>query len=156
MDAREPLESTQARSPRRLTEVATRAALAALAATGLFWIAISDLQGVEATAVFFFLAAIAGGVAVALCVRLSNGAFGAADAQPLATHPGWFRFVPGRSGGVGFLALAGVMSTAALRAPWMGPPMLLCLALGALAAPVIFVVQRKRAARSLPLSIAPR
>jgi hypothetical protein len=135
--------------------VAIRAALGSLAAM-FFWIAIFERQGLEATAVFLFLVAIGGGLAVALFVRLSNGAFGAADDQPLAMHPGWFRFVPGRSGAVGLLALAGVMATAVLRAPWMGPPMLCCLALGALAAPVIFVVQRRRAARSLPPSIAPR
>ena len=153
MDAREPFESTTSALARRLSGLAIPVTVAALAAIGVVWIAGADRGDIGATAVFLFLMAIVGGMAAALVVYLSNGTFGAADDQPLAIHRGWFRYQPGRSGAVGALAIVGLMVTAFLRAPWMGPPMLVCLALGALASPLIFVAQRKRAARCLPPSI---
>lgn len=98
--------------------------------------------------------ALVGGVLAAFVAVVTGRSFGGREDLPLARHPGWFRYTSGRSGSVGVLCMAAFVLTGLSKGgAILGPPALLCLVLGIAAAPAVFVLQRRRAARSLPPSI---
>ena len=151
---RPALESRTVPRSRSLQELALPVVVGSVAMLAVAAVAIGAVQGGEAELVVVMLLLCAAGAVVASLVRWAGGSFGAPDAQVLPRHGGWFRYVPGRSGALGLLAIVGFIASAVLRGGLIiGAPALLGLVLGIAAAPVVFVFQRKRASRSLPPSI---
>ena len=154
MDRPEPFALTSAASPRRLADLALPATVTGLVGAGIGAVMLGVVRDYEALAVSLLVLATVGGAAIATGARLLGRSFGAAEAQGLPRHRGVFRYEAGRSGAVGVIAIVGFLASALVRGgEILGPPAQLCLALGVLAAPVIFVIQRKRSARALPPSI---
>ena len=154
MDGPEPFALTSSSSPRRAADLVLPATVTGLVGAGIGAVVLGVVSGSEALLVSLLVAATVGGAAIAFVARLLGRSFGAAETQGLPRHRGVFRYETGRSGAVGLVAIGGFLVTAFLRAgESLGPAAQLCLTLGVLAAPVIFVVQRKRSARALPPSI---
>jgi hypothetical protein len=153
MSAQEPFQMTVGARRGRLADLAPVLISGTLVALGALAILTGALRDAMGVTVLLILVAVVGGALVAVAARLLGRPLGAAENLSLAVHPGWLRYTPGRSGAIGVLAIVGFMVTVALRAPWLSPVMLSCLVLGAAAAPVVFLVQRKRSAHAVPPSI---
>jgi hypothetical protein len=156
MSAQEPFEMTVGARRGRLADVAPAlvgGTVVALGAAAVLLVLAGALRDPAGVMVVAMLAAVVGGALVAVAARVLGRPLGAAEDLSLGIHPGWYRYAPGRSGAVGGLAIVGFMVTVALRAPWLSPVMLASLVLGAAAAPVVFLVQRKRSAHAVPPSI---
>jgi hypothetical protein len=154
MDAREPLALTAAPARAPLGDLLLPLVIGALLVVAVAALALGAIGEMEAVVVVLFVAAMVGGPAVALGARLLGRSLGPAEAVDLPRHRGFYRYEAGSSGILGALAIGGFLLTALLRGGQIiGPPALLCLVLGVVVAPIVFIVQRRRSARALPPSI---